>query len=55
LDDILTTFVQNETSVDTIHNIIKNTDRHLEFKISREGNKPIIYLDTAKGTLILWN
>jgi len=45
VDDILIIFDQNKTSEDTIHIIMNNTDEHLEFKISREDNKTINYLD----------
>ena len=45
VDGVLKNFGQNKTNEDTFHNITKNTDEHLQFKISREGNKPIKYLD----------
>jgi len=47
VDDILITIDQNKTSEDTIHNIMNNTDEHLEFKISREDNKTINYLELS--------
>jgi len=47
VDDILIIFHQNKTSEDTIHNIMNNTDEHLEFKISREDNKTLNYLELS--------
>jgi len=47
VDDILIIFDQNKTSEDTVHIIMNNTDEHLEFKISREDNKTIYYLDLS--------
>jgi hypothetical protein len=47
VDDIKIIFFQNKTSEDTIHNFMNNVDEHLEFKLSREENKSINYLDIS--------
>ena len=54
MDDILIIYDQNRTDEDTIYNMINNTDKHLEFKISREENKTINYHDLSTGTLVAW-
>jgi hypothetical protein len=47
VDDILIVFDKNKIDEDTIHNNINNTDEQLEFKISREENETINYLDLS--------
>ena len=47
VDDTLIIFPRNKTDEDTTHNIINNTDEQLEFKISREENETINYLDLS--------
>jgi len=53
VDDILIIYDQNRTDKDTIYNMINNIDHQLEFKISREENKTINYLDLSTG-IIMW-
>ena len=47
VDDILIVFDKNKIDEDTIHNNINNADEQLEFKISREENETINYLDLS--------
>jgi len=47
VDDILIIFDKNKIDEDTIHSNVNNTDEHLEFKISREENETINYLDLS--------
>jgi hypothetical protein len=47
VDDILIIFYKNKIDEDTIHNNINNNDEQLEFKISREENETINYLDLS--------
>jgi len=54
VDDILIIYDQNGTDENTIYNMINNIDEQLEFKMSREENKTINYLDLSTGILMTW-
>ena len=45
--NILIIYDQNRTDEDTIYNMINNTEEHLQFKIPREENNNINYLDLS--------
>ena len=45
VNDILIIFDQNKTDEKTILNHMNNIDKHLEFKLSEEGNNIINYLN----------
>jgi hypothetical protein len=47
VDNILIIFNQNKISANTVLNIINNADEHLEFKMSKEENGNINYLDLS--------
>lgn len=47
VDDILIIYDQNRINEDSIPNNINNNDEQLEFKVSREENKTINYLDLS--------
>jgi hypothetical protein len=47
VDDILIIYDQTRADEDTIYSMINSIDEHLEFKISREENETISYLDLS--------
>jgi hypothetical protein len=47
VDDIIIIYDQNRIDEETIHNIINNIDEKFEFKVSREENNTINYLDLS--------
>ena len=47
VDDIVITFDQNKITEDSTTSYMNNVRKHLEFKLTEEGNKNINYLDLS--------